>query len=331
MEKTDMHALQIAHFGTPAEVVQLASLPEPDAPAAGEVLAAVEYAPINHSEILKIEGHYPLLPASFPAGVGNEGVARILAVGSNVTDLAIGDRVLIPQTHYAWRERLVMPAAGLFALPAGADPRQLSMLSINPPTAALLLSEFVDLKPGDWVIQDAGNSGVGRSVIAIAKHLGLRTVSLVRRQDLVQELCAAGGDVVLVDGPDVRVRVAAATANAAIALAIDLVGGESTALLAACLAPAGVVVVYSVLGSRSIVANGLDLIFRDIVIRGFWIYGPRYRSSPKIAAAMKLGAQLVADGKLNVPIARTYPLTAAAEALSHAEGGGKVLFTMNGD
>jgi NADPH:quinone reductase-like Zn-dependent oxidoreductase len=89
-----------------------------------------------------------------------------------------------------------------------------------------------------------------------------------------------------------------------------------------------VVVVYSVLGSRSIVANGLDLIFRDIVIRGFWIYGPRYRSSPKIAAAMKLGARLVADGKLNVPIARTYPLTAAAEALSHAEGGGKVLFAI---
>jgi len=325
-----MQALQIARFGTPAEVVHLVNLPEPEAPKAGEVLAAVEYAPINHSEMLKIEGHYPLLPASFPAGVGNEGVARILALGSNVTDLAVGDRVLIPQTHYAWRERLVLPAAGLFALPAGADPRQLAMLSINPPTAALLLSEFVKLQPGDWVIQDAANSGVGRSVIAIAKHLGLRTVSLVRRHELVSELCAAGADVVLVDGPDLRARVAAATSNAAIALGIDLVGGESTGVLSGCLAPGGVVVVYSVLGSHSVVADGLDLIFRDIVIRGFWIYGPRYRSSPKIAAGMKLGAQLVAEGKLNVPITGAYPLTAAAAALSHAESSGKVLFAVGG-
>jgi NADPH:quinone reductase-like Zn-dependent oxidoreductase len=323
-----MQALEIDRYGTPADVVHLVDAPEPKAPGAGEVLAAVEYAPINHSEMLKIEGHYPLLPTSFPAGVGNEGVARILAVGSNVTNLAIGDRVLIPQTHYAWRERLVMPAASLFALPAGADPRQLSMLSINPPTAALLLSEFVELQPGDWVIQDAGNSGVGRWVIAMARHLGLRTVSLVRRHELVRELCAAGADVVLVDGPDVGARVAAATSNAAIPLGIDLVGGESTGMLASCLAPGGVVVVYSILGSHSIVANGLDLIFRDIVIRGFWIYGPRFKSSPKAAAAMQLGAQLVADGKINVPIADTYPLTAAAAALSHAERGGKVLFNV---
>lgn len=324
-----MHALQIARFGTPAEVVRLVDLPEPDGPQAGEVLAAVEYAPINHSEILKIEGRYPLLPASFPAGVGNEGVARILALGANVTDLEVGDRVLIPQTHYAWRERLVLPAADLFALPTGADAKQLSMLSINPPTAALLLSEFVELQRGDWVIQDAGNSGVGRSVIAVAKHLGLRTVSLVRHQELVPELCAAGADVALVDGPDVNARVAAATANASIRLAIDLVGGESTGALARCLAPGGEVVVYSVLGSQSVVASGLDLIFRDIVIRGFWIYGPRFRSSRKAAEAMKLGAQLVADGNLKVPVAATYPLTAPAAALSHAARGGKVLFAVH--
>jgi NADPH:quinone reductase-like Zn-dependent oxidoreductase len=86
-------------------------------------------------------------------------------VGGDVRDLRVGDRVLIPLYAFSWRERMVLPAKGLFPLPADADPR-LSMLGINPPTAALLSSEYVDLQPGDWVAQNAANSCVGRSVIA---------------------------------------------------------------------------------------------------------------------------------------------------------------------
>ena len=321
-----MKALQMTRYGVPQEVVELVQLPEPDAPKADEVLAAVEYAPINHSEILKITKRYPLLPSSFPAGVGNEGVARILSVGGAVTDLKPGDRVIIPPTQSAWRERIVLPAAGLFALPGAADPRQLSMLSINPPTAALLLSEFVDLQPGEWVIQNAGNSGVGRSVIAIAKSRGLHTVSVVRRPELVDELRGQGGDVVLLEGSDFAATVAKETANARIRLAIDGVAGESTAALTSCLAPGASVVLYSIISGKPGVANGIDLIFRNIVIRGFWIYSPQFRSSPKILEAMKLGAQLVAEDKLHVPIAATYPLASAATALAHAQEGGKVLF-----
>jgi len=321
-----MKALQMTKYGAPQEVVELVDLPEPGAPQADEVLAAVEYAPINHSEILKITRRYPLLPSSLPAGVGNEGVARILSVGRAVTDLKPGDRVIVPPTHAAWRERVVLPAAGLFALPGDADPRQLSMLSINPPTAALLLSEFVDVQPGEWVIQNAGNSGVGRSVIAIAKSRGLRTVSVVRRPELVAELRGLGGDVVLLDGPELAATVASATANAKIRLAIDGVAGESTAALTSCLAPGGSVVLYSIISGKPGVANGIDLIFRNIAIRGFWIYSPQFRSSPKILEAMKLGARLVAEGKLHAPVAATYPLASAATALAHAERGGKVLF-----
>lgn len=323
-----MKALQMSNYGVPQEVVELVDLPEPEAPRADDVLAAVEYAPINHSEILKIIRRYPLLPASLPAGVGNEGVARILSVGRAVTGLKPGDRVIVPPTHSAWRERVVLPAAGLFALPGGADPRQLSMLSINPPTAALLLSEYVDLQPGEWVIQNAGNSGVGRSVMAVAKSRGLRTVSVVRRPELVDELRDQGGDVVLLDAPELAATVAKETANAKIRLAIDGVAGESTAALSGCLAPGGSVVLYSIISGRPPVASGIDLIFRDIAIRGFWLYAPQFRSSPKLVEGIKLGAQLVAEGKLRVPIAATYPLASAATALVHAQKGGKVLFAV---
>lgn len=321
-----MKVLQMSKYGIPTEVVHLVEAPEPESPKPDEVLAAVEYAPINNSEVLKIMGRYPLLPPSLPAGVGNEGVARILAVGRSVRGLKQGDRVLVSDPQPAWRETIVLPAAGLFALPAGADPRQLSMLAINPPTAAILLTDFVDLKPGDWVIQNAANSGVGRSVIAIAKHRGLRTVNLVRRPELVRELLDQGADVVLVDGPDTTARVAAATLNAKIKLAIDGVAGASTADLSGCLAPGGTVVLYSFTSRKPGVANGIDLIFRDVTIRGFFLYSPQYRHSPKIVEGMKLGAQLVAEGKLNAPIAAEYPLSSATDALAHALKGGKVLF-----
>src|SRR6202020_1231725 len=75
------------------------------------------------------------------------------------------------------------------------------------PTAALLLSEYVDLQPGEWVVQNAANSGVGRWVIAFAKTRGLKTVNIVRRPELVADLQAAGGDVVVVDGPEVTQEV----------------------------------------------------------------------------------------------------------------------------
>jgi len=143
---------------------------------AGQVLIGVEHAPINMNDLYLIQGVYPVRP-SLPSVVGNEGVGRVLAIGRGVDHLKVGDRVLVPLYGFSWRERLVAPAAGLSALPE-ADPRQLAMLGINPPTAALLLNESIDLRLGDWVAQNAANSGVGRSLIAIAKARGLKTIKL---------------------------------------------------------------------------------------------------------------------------------------------------------
>ena len=82
-----------------------------------------------------------------------------------------------------------------------ADPLQLAMLSINPATAHVMLSRFVDLKPGDWVAQPGANSAVGLLVIALAHLRGLKTLNVVRRDEAADEVRAAGGDHVLVSGP----------------------------------------------------------------------------------------------------------------------------------
>src|SRR6185312_1808357 len=119
----------------------------------------------------------------------------------SVDTVAVGDLVVLPLFAGAWREQLLLPAEGLFRLPDGGA-EQLSMLGSNPPTAGLILSEFADLKPGDWIVQNAANSGVGRSLIALAKARGFRTINLARDDATFGDLTAAGADVVHVDDPD---------------------------------------------------------------------------------------------------------------------------------
>jgi NAD(P)-dependent dehydrogenase (short-subunit alcohol dehydrogenase family) len=113
-----MRAVRIEAFGEPADVLKHVKIPEPPPPAAGEVLIGVEHAPINMNDLSLIQGAFPIRP-SLPSVAGNEGVGRVLALGSDVEHLKIGDHVLIPLYSFSWRERLVMPAARLVALPHG--------------------------------------------------------------------------------------------------------------------------------------------------------------------------------------------------------------------
>jgi NADPH:quinone reductase-like Zn-dependent oxidoreductase len=268
------------------------------------------------------------LRTPLPAVIGNEGVGRVLAVGPGVESVKVGDRVLAPLSSFTWRERMVIPASGLSALPLDADPRQLAMLAINPPTAALLLSEYVELKPGEWVVQNAANSGVGRWVIAIAKTLGLKTVNIVRRAELVAELEAIGGDVVIVDSPDASDRIKAAVGLAELRLALDGVSGPATGVLAATLSPHGTLVSFAAMSEGPMSVSPLDVIFKPLTMRGFWLGHPE--NAAKIAPAIAQAAEMIASGRVHIPVARTYPLSSIKEAVAHAQRGGKILLDVAG-
>ena len=98
---------------------------------------------------------------------------------------------------------------------------QLSMSVVNPITALLMITSFVELKEGDWLVQSAANSAVGGYVIQLARQRGIKTVNIVRRDGLTDDLIAKGADVVLVDGSDLAAKIASATNDASIALALD--------------------------------------------------------------------------------------------------------------
>lgn len=322
-----MHGVQINAFGKPWDVVETVVLPDTGAPGSGEVVIDMEFAPINPSDLVLMRGLYGVKP-KLPSPVGSEGVARVSKIGAGVTGLKEGDRVLFPRGTSTWLTRSKVKADGLFALPANADQQQLSMLTVNPPTAYLMLTEYVALKKGDWVIQSAGNSAVGRAVIAIAKKLGVHTVSVVRRPELVDELKKLGADVVLMEGPDLAKRVAEATGKAKIMLALDSVGGPGLMPLNDCLANGGTLVAYGVMSGGPGPFFTAPNIFRDLTLKGFWLLNWFNRNSPeRQIEVQKRMANWIADGTINTPVEATYTLDHSAAAISHAaKGTGKILF-----
>src|SRR3954470_23281812 len=232
MSKTFKAAVYETH-GNPAEVLRVVDLPQP-APGPDEVVVQMTAAPINPADLNSIEGKYPI-KQPLPATPGMEGAGVVAEVGSAVRDLAVGTQVILPHSFGTWREVAVIAADKLVAVPAGIEPVQAAMLKVNPITAWRMLHDFVSLQPGDWLIQNAANSGAGQCVIQIARELGYRTVNVVRRAEQVDELRALGGDVVVVDSENVRDEVTAATDRAPIRLALNAVGGENGLRVAKCL------------------------------------------------------------------------------------------------
>lgn len=326
-----MKAIQLQAFGKQSESLRLVEVPDVGAPGPDEVILALEASPITGSDLSVIAGSYGQLPA-LPSIGGFEGVGRVVAVGRDVTFLAEGELTLIPPLQPAWAERIKTRADWLRPLPDG-DVKQLSMLGINPATAYLMLTETVSLAPGAWVIQNAANSAVGRAVIAIARSRGLRTVNVVRRPELIEEIEAIGGDVVLVDGPDLAQQVAKATSDAPVVLALDTIGGDATLRLMSAVAPGGSVVMYGNVSRQPLQASVPQLVFTDLTIRGFWLVEWfKTATLDKLVPMYEELADLVASGAITVPIAATYSFEQYADAIdAAAQWQGKVLLTPHSD
>jgi NADPH:quinone reductase-like Zn-dependent oxidoreductase len=297
-------------------------------PAAGQALIEVLAAPINPSDVLQLTGQYGHLPP-LPAVGGNEGVGRVAALGPGVDEVRVGQTVLLPPGSGTWTTHLIAEARRLRALPDKADARQLAMLTVNPPTALLMLEEFVTLAPGDWVIQNAANSAVGGYLVQIAESRGLKTVNVVRRESAVASVRELGGEVVLVDDDELPKRVAEATGKAKIRLGIDAVGGAATDRLARCLHEGATLVNYGAMSGEACQVSPASFVFRDITLRGFWLSRWLRLATPQQQAAVfgKL-AQLIASGKLKARIQASYGIEQIKQAVAAAAAGerdGKIM------
>jgi NADPH:quinone reductase len=200
-----------------------------------------------------------------------------------------------------------------------------AQLVVNPLTAWVMLTEELDLQPGEWLLQDAAGSTLGRVVLQLARLRGFRTINVVRRHEQAEELTALGADAVVVsEGEGLEERVRAITGEHGVAKAIDAVGGTLGAHMARALAPGGTLLVYGRLSQQPVPLDTGAQIFGGTTLRGFWL--TRWMTETpgdRVTAAMDELMRLMGTGEVDPPVEARYGLDEVREAAAHAERPGR--------
>lgn len=300
-------------FGEPADVLSLGESPVPQ-PGPGEVRIKTLLSPIHNHDLWTVRGQYGYKP-TLPAIGGSEAVGLIDALGEGVQGVALGQRVTVAGVHGSWAEYFTAPAALLVPLPAAIADEAAAQL-IAMPLSALMLLEFLEVKSGDWIIQNTANGAVGKTLAMLAATRGVHTVNLVRRDAGVAELAALGIEhAVSTEQPGWQEKVRALIGGASLRAAVDSIGGKASGELLALLGEEGLLVSFgSMTGEPMQIASG-DLIFKQARVKGFW--------GSKVSAALSSDDKrrligellgLVASGKLQLPVQAIYDLADVSQA-----------------
>lgn len=318
-----MRALQFSEFGAPSQVLKLVELPLVE-PNAGEIRVRLTHRAINPSDILTIQGLYGVLP-ELPAIAGNEACGVIDAVGEGVTGWAVGQRVIPLGRGRTWQDHVIAKPHQLLPVPETVSDQTAAQFVVNPVTAWVMLTEEFDLEAGDWVLQTAAGSTLGRIILQIAQLKGYKTLNLVRRRDQVDELLALGADAVIcTEDDDVLSQVRALTDGKGVKAAVEAVGGQTGAMAASCLRAGGKMLLYGMLSAQPIPLNSGEMLFKGTTVSGFWLtYWFRAKEPAHIATVLGELMNLMAQGHLIPPVEAEYDLADYVTAIEHAERPGR--------
>ncbi len=250
----------------------------------------------------------------------------------------MGQRVITLGVTGTWQEYIIADAARVLAVPEAMSVSTAAQLVSNPLTALILVKDELDVRAGEWLLQTAAGSTVGKLVIQLGSHFGFKTLNVVRRRAAVAEILALGGTAVIcTEDEDLRQRVAALTGKEGVSKAIDAVSGQVGADVFRSLTADGEMIVYGALAThRQVDADKLtiplfarSLIYETKTVRGFWLYH-WFATTPQdqIEAALKRTFDLVAGGTLDVPEGQPIAVEQFADAIALAEApahGGKPL------
>jgi NADPH:quinone reductase-like Zn-dependent oxidoreductase len=323
-----MKALIFRETGEPKSVLKLAEIPTPPL-ALGEALVRVLLSPINASDLHMVRGRYGYQP-ELPASPGIEGVGIVEAVGPGVHGQMVGTRVVFVDTWNTWREQIVCPADKLVPVPDGLDDPAAATSYINPLTAWALTRSSHNLNEGDWLLQTAAASSVGKFVLQLAQQYRFKTINVIRRREqetIIRNL--GGNEVISTDDQDLRARLQELTAGKGVERAIDCVAGELGAEIARNLAPAGTMLVYGALSSHRqtdpakfiMPLFAPRLIYSTATVRGWWLqrWVPS-RPLAEVRAATSDLLTMLSNGTLTPPAIVRYSLKDFQEAVHLADG-----------
>lgn len=317
-----MRAATHSRFGIPAEVLEVGEADLP-VPGAGQIRVKMVMASIHNHDLLTVSGDYGYKP-QLPAYAGTEAMGLVDAVGEGVTHLKVGQRVAVSGAG-TWAEYYLASAVTAVPLPDSISDEAGAQL-ISMPLSALVLLEFVGVQRGGWIIQNAANGAVGKAVALFAKPRGINVINLVRREGAVSELKALGIDnAVSTSERGWQEKVALLTGGAKIEAAVDGVGGSAASDLLSLLGENGLLVSFGLMSGRPLELSASDLIFKQAVVKGFWLS----KIAPTLGPEKLMGMigeiiQRVSSGELTLPVSDVFPLSDVSRAVAAAAEPGRL-------
>jgi NADPH:quinone reductase len=322
-----MKAIRFDRYGEPAKVLRVQECPLPE-PGKGEVRVRILASPVNPSDLLFVRGHYAGVQPQFPSPVGFEGVGMVDALGPQVHRPVPGQRVaVISEKGGNWADYAVVPALFLLPVPDDLPDEQVASFFVNPATAILMLRHVLAIPQGEWLLQSAANSELGRMVIRLAKHDGIRTVNIVRRREVVAELQRLGADAVIVstEGP-IDEQVRRIVGQEGVKYAIDPVVGETGTQMYQALGEEGRMLVYGSLTGEPI-RVGADprfILAGRRILEVFWVayWFNRLDETARRQLVQEI-VTLMREGMLVTSAARPFSLDEIGTAVTQAEATGR--------
>ena len=309
-----MRSATYNEFGKPTDVLSLGDRPIPE-PKANEVRVKTILASTHNHDLLTIRGQYGFKP-ELPAIAGSEAVGVIDAIGSEVTDLTVGQRVAAASVQATWAEYFVAPTDMVFAVPDSLDDEMAAQL-VAMPLSALMLLEFLAVESGQWVIHNAANGAVGKSLAMLAAARGVKTINVVRSSDALAELEAIGvKNNVNTEDKDWKAQVKSILGDNKISAAVYSVGGENSGELLSLLGHGGTFAVFGAMSGKPMMLNPTDVIFKQATLKGFW--GSKLSQEMSVDNKQRLVDELIEraiDGKLQLPVEATFDLADISKAV----------------
>ncbi len=318
-----MKAIRVHEVGGP-DVLRYEDVPVPT-PGPGQVLIRVEAIGLNFIDCYFRSGLYK---ATLPFTPGSEAAGTVAAVGPNVTDLRVGDRVAYAPVIGSYAESVVVAADRLVKVPSGVDAGAAAAVMLQGMTAHYLASDTYPLKPGDTALVHAAAGGVGLLLVQVAKMRGARVFGTVSTRDKAALAKEAGADeVILYTEQDFEAEVLRLTDKRGVNAVYDSVGRTTFDKSLSCLALRGVLALF---GQSSGPVPPVDP--ARLAKNAVFLTRPGLMQYTATREEMQRRAtdvlNWVTAGRLKVRIHRTLPLKDAAEAHRLLEGRkttGKVL------
>jgi NADPH:quinone reductase len=320
-------AIRFKQYGEPTHVLAVEERPLPQ-PGPGEARVRILATPINPSDLLFVRGHYAGVQPQFPASVGFEGVGRVEALGPQVQRPMPGQRVgVINGPGGNWADYAVVPANALLPVPDDLPDEQVASFLINPASALLMIRYVLAIPRGEWLLQSAAGSELGRMIIRLAKHDGIRTVNVVRRRAAVADLERLGADAVVVstEGP-IDEQVRRIVGQEGVKYAIDPVVGETGTQIFQALGEEGRMLVYGSLTGEPIRvgADPRSILAGHRILEVFWLgyWFPRLDETARGQLIQDI-VTLMREGLLVTAVGRKFALDEIGTAVTQAEAPGR--------